>query len=278
MRYNAVVLNMRFNSLMHRSRLCTRICLCWGSAPSEQAVSFMAELHHHHWIAVLSRGWVKSSPCRLQVSLSCAVLSQIVYPPPLYLPRSSFHRLADLPCRLFLSYGLQLVTREVNRSSLRRLTCPAQDHFICITLPIISRHVVLSLTQMLVCLSLYVILSILVSMLVCAAASLFCACLVSVRISAPYAIADITLELYIRMFRQTTWLFFKITRCVADVAQPATILRCIYLSWFFSLRFLCCPKYVAFDIFNQHIVHVDCGHHTCLCDVHRQTHSPNFNG
>ena len=158
------------------------------------------------------------------------------------------------------------MTREVNRSSLRRLTCPAQDHFICITLPIISRHVVLSLTQMLVCLSLYVILSILVSMLVCAAASLFCACLVSVRISAPYAIADITLELYIRMFRQTTWLFFKITRCVAYVAQPATILRCISLSWFFSLRFLCCPKYVAFDIFNQHIVHVDCGHHTCLCD------------
>ena len=47
-----------------------------------------------------------------------------------YLSRSSLHRLAGLPCRLFLSYGLQAVTREVHRSSLRRLICPAQDHFI----------------------------------------------------------------------------------------------------------------------------------------------------
>ena len=29
--------------------------------------------------------------------------------------------------------GLQVVTREVHRSSLRRLICPAQDHFICLT-------------------------------------------------------------------------------------------------------------------------------------------------
>ena len=28
-------------------------------------------------------------------------------------------------------YGLQVVTRVVHRSSLRRLICPAQDHFIC---------------------------------------------------------------------------------------------------------------------------------------------------
>ena len=47
-----------------------------------------------------------------------------------YLSRSSLHRLAGLPCRLFLSYRLQVVTREVLRSSLRRLICPAQDHFI----------------------------------------------------------------------------------------------------------------------------------------------------
>ena len=44
--------------------------------------------------------------------------------------RSSLHRLAGLPCRIFVSYGLQVVTREVHRSSLRRLICPAQDHFI----------------------------------------------------------------------------------------------------------------------------------------------------
>ena len=49
-----------------------------------------------------SRGWAKASACRLQVSLSCAVLFQIVSLQ--YLSRSSLHRLAGLPCRLFLSY------------------------------------------------------------------------------------------------------------------------------------------------------------------------------
>ena len=76
----------------------------------------------------MSRGCAKASACRLQVSLSCAVLCQIVSLQ--YLSRSSLHRFAGLPCRLFLSYGLQVVTREVHRSSLRRLMCPAQDHFI----------------------------------------------------------------------------------------------------------------------------------------------------
>ena len=76
----------------------------------------------------MSRGWAKTSACRLQVSLSCAVLCQIVSLQ--YLSRSSLHGLAGLPCRLFLSYGLQVVTREVHRSSLKRLICRAQDHFI----------------------------------------------------------------------------------------------------------------------------------------------------
>ena len=44
---------------------------------------------------------------------------------------------------------------------------------------------VLSLTQMLVFQTLYVMLSVLLSILVCAAATLFCACLVSVQVSAP---------------------------------------------------------------------------------------------
>ena len=48
--------------------------------------------------------------------MSCAVLCQIVSLQ--YLSRSSLHRLAGLPCCLFLSYGLQVVTREVHRSSL----------------------------------------------------------------------------------------------------------------------------------------------------------------
>ena len=102
----------------------------------------------------MSRGWAKASACCLQTTLSCAFLCHIVSLQ--YLSRSSLHRLAGLPCRLFLSYGLQLVTREVHRSSLRRLICPAQDHFIFLTVLIISMTFVLSLTQMLVFLSLYV--------------------------------------------------------------------------------------------------------------------------
>ena len=90
---------------------------------------------------------------------------------------------------------------------------------------------VLSLTQMLVFLSLYVMLSLLLSILVCGAASLFCACLVSVQVYAPYATAGSTQELYTCFFR----LLLKISRCLAYAAQPAMILRCISLSWFFSL-------------------------------------------
>ena len=69
----------------------------------------------------MSCGWAKASACRLQITLSCAVLCHIVSLQ--YLSRSSLHRLAGLPCRLFLSYGLQAVTREVHRLSLRRLIC-----------------------------------------------------------------------------------------------------------------------------------------------------------
>ena len=58
--------------------------------------------HHHHWAAVVSRGWANASACCLQVSLFCPVLCQIMSFP--YLSRSSLHRLAGLPCQLFLSY------------------------------------------------------------------------------------------------------------------------------------------------------------------------------
>ena len=167
------------------------------------------------------RGWAKASACRLQITLSCAVLCHIVSLQ--YLSRSSLHRLAGLPCRLFLSYGLQAVTREVHRSSLRRLIFPAQDHFIFLTVYIISMSFVLSLTQMLVLLSLYVMLSILLSILVCAAASLFCASLVSVRVSAPYVIAGSTQELYTCLFRQMARLLLKISRCLTYAAQPAIV-------------------------------------------------------
>ena len=66
---------------------------------------------------------------------------------------------------------------------------------------------VVSQTQMLVFLSLYVMLSILLSILVCVATSLFCACLVSVQVSAPYVIAGSTQELYTCLFRQMARLF-----------------------------------------------------------------------
>ena len=169
--------------------------------------------------------------------LPCLVLSSAIIIVSLqYLSRSSLHRLAGPPCHLFLSYGLQVVTREVHQLSLMRLICPDQDHFIFLTVYIISMTFVLSLTQMLVLLSLYVMLSILLSILVCAASSLFCACLVSVQVSAPYVIAGSTQELYTCLFRKMARLLLKISRCLAYAAQPAMILHCISLSWFFSLR------------------------------------------
>ena len=122
----------------------------------------------------MSLGWAKASACRLQIALSCAVLCHIVSLQ--YLSRSSLHRLAGLHCRMFLSYGLQVVIREVHRLSLRRVICPAQHHFICLTVYIIFMTFVLSLIQMLVLLSLYVMLSIRLSILVWASASLFCVC------------------------------------------------------------------------------------------------------
>ena len=103
----------------------------------------------------MSRGLANASACRLQNTLFCDFLCHGVSLQ--YLSRSSLHRLAGLPCRLFMSYGVQVVTREVRLSSLRRLICPAQYHFIFLTVLIISITFVLSLTQMLVILSLYVI-------------------------------------------------------------------------------------------------------------------------
>ena len=155
----------------------------------------------------MSRGWANASACRLQITLYCAFLCHIVSLQ--YLSRSSLRRLAGLPRRLFLSYGLQVVTREVHRSSLRRSICPAQDHFIFLTVLIISMTFVLSLTQMLVFLSLYVMLSILISILVCAGASLFCACLVSVQVSAPFVIPGSKQELYTCLFRQNGKVAFE---------------------------------------------------------------------
>ena len=51
----------------------------------------------------MSRGWAKASACRLQMTLSCAVLCHTVSLQ--YLSRSSLHRLAGLPCRLFIHHS-----------------------------------------------------------------------------------------------------------------------------------------------------------------------------
>ena len=66
--------------------------------------------------------------------LYCTVLCQIVSLQ--YLSRSFVYLLTGLPYRIFLSYVLQVVTREVHRSSLRRLIYPAQDRLIFLTLQI----------------------------------------------------------------------------------------------------------------------------------------------
>ena len=76
----------------------------------------------------MSRGWAKASTCRLQITLSCAVLCHIVSLQ--YLSRSSLHRLAGLPCRLFLSWspsgdarGPSVIFEAVN------MPCPGPFHF-----------------------------------------------------------------------------------------------------------------------------------------------------
>ena len=94
--------------------------------------------------------------------LSCHQVSLLPLPdrvPPVLVIFSLHSSSAGLPCRLCLSYGLQARTHEVHRSSLRRLMCPSPEHFISLTLPIISMTFVLSLTQMLAFLYLYVMLS-----------------------------------------------------------------------------------------------------------------------
>ena len=183
----------------------------------------------------MSRGWAKASACRLKnyTVLSCPLSYRVA---PVFVQVVS-HPLGWSPLSSFLviwspsgdTRGPSVVFEGVD------IPCPEPFHvshsvdYICMTC-------VLSLTQMLVFLSLYVILSLLLSILVCADASLFCACLVSVQVSAPYATAGSTQELYTCFFRQMDRLLLKISRCLAYAAQPAKILPCISLSWFFSLR------------------------------------------
>ena len=146
-----------------------------------------------------------------------------------YLSRSSLHGLAGLPCRLFLSYGLQVVTREVHRSSLKRLICRAQDHFI-FSRPLpdpdagisilvsnakhTSFHFGLCGRKFVLCLLGQ------------------CPCLCTICHSWQHT----GVVGYTCLFRQLATLLLKISRCLAYAAQPAMILHCTSFHWFFSLR------------------------------------------
>ena len=101
---------------------------------------------------------------------------------------------------------------------------------------------------MLVFLSLYVMLSILLSILDCAAASLFCACLVSVQVSAPYVIAGSTQELYTCLFRQ------KMVSLVRELLR-------VDRAGIWSLNLYTVPK------MQPLLMVVDCTNYLCWCSL-----------
>ena len=204
----------------------------------------------------MSRGWAKASACRLQMTLSCAVLCHIVSLQ--YLSRSSLHRLAGLPCRLFLSYGLQVVTREVHPTSVVveavNMPCPGPFHF-SHSVDYIYMSFVLSLTQMLVLLSLYVTLSILLSILICVAASLFCACLVSVQVSAPYV--HLLYTMYFDRCNAQHLMFTYCTHCTLLVTCTALDVHLLYIMYFDRcnaqhLMFTSCTQCFRLSCTRQH--------------------------
>ena len=85
------------------------ICTIWNTLCSSYATLHQQQHHHrHHWAPEVSHGWAKASGCRLWISLSCAVLCNIVFL--MYLSRSSCFRLAGLPWRLFVLYGQERIS------------------------------------------------------------------------------------------------------------------------------------------------------------------------
>ena len=116
------------------------------------------------------------------------VFVQVVSSPLGWSPLSSWSPSGD-------ARGPSVVFEAVN------MPCPGPFHF-SHSVDYIYEYCPLPDPDILLVLSLYVMLSILLSILVCAAASLFCACLVSVQVSAPYVIAGSTQELYTCLFTQ----------------------------------------------------------------------------
>ena len=162
---------------------------------------------HHHWAPVVYSGCVKTSACRLHVNLPCAALRQVVslrYFPSRLSTVCVVFLVAFCCCMVSKWWHVRVVGRQ------RRLLCPAEDHLIPSTLLIMARNLVISLTQVLVFLSLYVMSSIRTSMLVD-----FCASLASVNVSAPYVIAGGMQELYTCLSRQNlARLSLKKCRCL----------------------------------------------------------------
>ena len=165
--------------------------------------------HHHHYfgsrgVLWLSKGLGMPSPS-LPVLPDHVAQVQVVSPPLGWSPLSS----------VLVAWYPSDDTR-VPSVVFEAVDMPClYDHFIFLTLLSMSMTFVLSLTQMLVLLSSYVMLSILLTILVCTAASLFCACLVSDQVSALHVIADSIQELYTCLFRQMAMLLLKISRCLA---------------------------------------------------------------
>ena len=85
----------------------------------------------HHNVIITQPVWpvIGRRPQHAVSKLPCIVLSSAIIVSSQYLSRSSLHRWAGLPCHLFLSCGLQVVTRKVHRLSLRWLICTSPFHF-----------------------------------------------------------------------------------------------------------------------------------------------------
>ena len=81
----------------------------------------------------------------------------------------------------------------------------------------------LSLIQMFVFLSRYVVVNIILSIFVCAAASLFFAWVVSAHVSAPYVSAGSTHKLYTFLVKHGPVLRLKMSWCLANAVHPAVI-------------------------------------------------------
>ena len=132
------------------------------------------------------------------------------------------------------------------------MPCPGPFHLL--TVLIKSMTFVLSLTQMLVFLSLYVMLSILLSILVCAAASLFCACLVGLcTICHSWQHTGV-----VHMSHQADGKVAFEDVPVFGICRPAYHDSSLYI--FVLVLFLqaivLSQVHVALNIFYQHIVHV----------------------